>query len=205
MDQGAFALISDKAVKTSERYYGQRAKEYDKQRSWKPKWKAEEKAVRDLLDPLKDGTRILDIPCGTGRFIPLYVRFDATCLDISNEMLAQVFRNRVPFTTSLVCSRGDIFDIDLPDKSIDVSLSIRFMNLIKPDDMKLALKELARVTRATIAFTMRIGDVGPGHYHSPQKLPDVRSALPRWNVTARAMHEESYLFVVCHCDGSEIV
>ncbi len=201
MDQGAFALISEKAVKTSERYFGQRAKEYDKQRSWKPKWKAEEQAVRELLEPLKAGTRILDIPCGTGRFIPLYKRFAAICLDVSEEMLLQV--RGEPDCSSLQVRTGDIFDIHLPDKSIDVSISIRFMNLIKPSDMKLALKELARVTRATIAFTMRIGDVGPGHYHSPQKLSDVREAIPLWSVTARALHEESYLFVTCHCDDSE--
>lgn len=137
-DIGA-AIIRDK-------YYGRVAELYD-HRSGSPKWRAEDAAMQRFLDRIGSGS-VLDIPVGTGRFLHAYkVRgMSAIGMDISPDMLAQA-RLKMPDADLRV---GDIMEIDLPDKSVDVVTAVRILSWLTVPEVRLALAEVARVSRTWI-------------------------------------------------------
>jgi ubiquinone/menaquinone biosynthesis C-methylase UbiE len=185
---------SEKAVRTEERYRGVIASEYEQRRSQKPKWKAETAVITDMLKDKPAGTEVLDIPVGTGRFLPLYdeLGFDMIGMDINEEMLAEARKKGMH---DLRC--GDILNIDLPDDSVDLALAIRIVNLIRPPDMQRALRELQRVSRFEVIFNVRTGDVRPGHFHDPQNIEDIEAALlPGWYIAEnREIHEPDFRMI----------
>ena len=73
------------------KYYDEVAKGYDAKRQDSPKWKEEDRIVKDFMATLKTGAKVLDIPCGSGRFIPYAElrKFHYTGVDISDDMLAE--------------------------------------------------------------------------------------------------------------------
>lgn len=188
-------MISAKAQSTAKRYFGDRARDYEANRAGQPKWEGEDRAVKEFLSQFPAGTSVLDIPCGTGRFFDFYAerRFKAVGMDISDEMIRIARqKNNVP------CRVGSIFDIELPDNSIDVAIAIRFMNLIEASDMRLALLELQRVASKKVAFTLRIGEERKGHYHSARSLDDIILA-DGWQIESNnRIHQDTYrLIVLC--------
>jgi ubiquinone/menaquinone biosynthesis C-methylase UbiE len=202
MDQAAPEALSAKAQKTAERYRGKTAREYDERRSWKPKWKAEDRVISAMLKPMAVGRKVLDIPCGTGRFFPLYAlkQFRVTAMDINEDMLAQA-RAKGPFE-GVEIRRGNIFAIDLPDNAVELALAIRIVNLIKPPDMQKALKELQRVASSEIIFNVRTGDVRPGHFHDPQKIEDIEEALSDdWRIAENVEIHEPDFRMIRLCNG----
>ena len=201
MDSAAPAL-SAKAAKTAARYQGNTAREYEQRRNWKPKWKAENRVIEAMLKDKHGGLRVLDCPCGTGRFFHLYAAkcFKVTALDINEDMLTEA-KLKGPFD-NIEIRRGDIFNIDLADNAVELALAIRIVNLIKPPDMQRALKELQRVTAAEIIFNVRTGDVRPGHFHDPQKIDDIEAALlPGWRIAENVEIHEPDFRMLRLCNG----
>lgn len=194
MDLAAQSGLSGKAEKTAKRYQGRTARDYEAMRSWKPKWKAENRVIDGMLAEMPNGLRVLDCPVGTGRFLPLYAlkQFTVTGIDINEDMLA-VAREKGPIE-GVELRRGSIFNLDMPDNSFDLALVIRIVNLIKPDDMARALKEVQRVTAGQIILNVRTGDVRPGHFHDPQKIEDIEAALlPGWRIAENVeIHEPDF-------------
>jgi len=201
VDQGSSAL-SPKAAKTAARYQGNTARDYEARRSWKPKWKAENRVIEAMLANMPNGLRVLDCPVGTGRFLPLYVlkQFTVTGIDINQDMLA-VAREKGPFE-NIELRRGSIFELGMPDNSFDLALVIRIVNLIKPADMQQALKEVQRVTSSEIILNVRTGDVRPGHFHDPQKIEDIEAALlPGWRIAENVEIHEPDFRMLRLCSG----
>jgi ubiquinone/menaquinone biosynthesis C-methylase UbiE len=192
VDQG-LSVLSDKALKTAARYYGDKADKYDLKRQGQAKWQREGQMVERLLEEWPRGSQILDIPCGTGRFIPFYERmeFEAMCLDVSKEMLEQAIKRRRSSWTTV--KQGSIYDLALADQSVDVSVCIRFLNLIEESDLVLAFEELQRVTRYTIIANVRVGANDLRRYHSPQRIEAIEGALAGWRIAGNeAVHDEGY-------------
>lgn len=201
MDSAAPAL-SAKAAKTAARYQGKAARDYEQNRNWKPKWKAENRVIEEMLSKMPNGIRVLDCPVGTGRFLPLYAlkQFTVTGIDINEDMLA-VAREKGPIE-GVELRRGSIFDLDMPADSFDLALAIRIVNLIKPADMQKALKELQRVTSSEIILNVRTGDVRPGHFHDPQKIEDIEAALfPGWRIAENVEIHEPDFRMLRLCNG----
>jgi ubiquinone/menaquinone biosynthesis C-methylase UbiE len=190
-------LISDMARKTAEKYRGNIAATYDAQRAGQVKWEAEDRIVREMLADLPAGTEVLDIPVGTGRFLPLYEAkgFKAIGMDISADMLARAKAKQ----SNAELRKGDIFKIDLPDKSVDVVLAIRIMNLIDHKDMHISLCELQRVARSRIIFNLRVWKEGT-KYRRPQKMGSLLDAIqPGWAIMQdREIHQDDFrMFMLC--------
>jgi len=142
------------AAVTRETYRGEKAATYDEARDREAKWRREHDAVTEFLQGAA-GT-VLDIPVGTGRFLSLYreLGLEAVGFDVSDEMLSLARQK----DAAARLDQGDIFGIPLPNKSVDTAVCVRLLNLITEDEMVMAIKELARVTRDRMILSIRTGD-----------------------------------------------
>ena len=174
---------------SEQKYSGDTAKIYDVKRELQPKWQGENDIVERMLRGLPAGLRVLDIPVGTGRFIPLYERmgFSVLGLDISKDMLTQAEKKVTGAAVEL--REGDILNIDLPDHVCDISVCVRLFRWISPEEVQTALRELQRVTRKTIIFNARIAN---HPYARPMSLIK-GSLLPHWKIEQEIEIEPDYI------------
>lgn len=109
--------------------------------------------------PRASEARLLDLPCGAGRFAPLaaarvgaYVAGDHSpaMLDLTRAALAEAgLAERLVGTVTC-----DARHIDLPDAHVDTALCIRLLHHFPDrDDRVQILKELHRVTRGPLVTT----------------------------------------------------
>jgi SAM-dependent methyltransferase len=129
------------------RYSGRNAAEYDARRRDSERYRIEQEALAKLLSSIAPKT-VLDIPIGTGRFLPLYAArgIKVTGVDLSEDMLAVA---RAKSTLDLVSLRlGDALDPhtfgNLADK-FDAVVSVRFLNWLSPGEMQIALQNFAGI------------------------------------------------------------
>lgn len=92
------------------------------------------------------GTVILDVPVGTGRFLPTYAERGSRVIgiDASADMLTEA-RKKAGGTVELHV--GDITRLNLADDSVDVAVCIGLFYLLDEPTMKRALGEIMRVSR----------------------------------------------------------
>jgi len=71
-------------------YYKDIASNYEKKRKKQAWWHVEQEQMAQLLDQLPDGMSVVDIPFGTGRFVPMYRKkgFKIAGLDASEDMIS---------------------------------------------------------------------------------------------------------------------
>ena len=195
MDRPASMLerVSGKARMTAVRYFGEKALRYETKRAGTPKWAGEDRKVREYLLDLPEGTTILDIPCGTGRFFQFYRErgFKVLGIDISPDMIAEAQKH---VGDDIKLKIGSIFNIGLSE-AFDVVICTRFLNLIEAEDVKRVLAEMQRVAKYRIIFTLRVRQTNPsGHYHSPHSISLVEeSLLPEWKIGRNEpMYQEDY-------------
>ena len=106
--------------------------------------------VRALLAPyLREGVRLLDVPCGAGRLRPgLEGVGSYTGLDVSPEML-QAAANRGGRLL-----RGTVEALPFRDDAFDVVVSCRLLHHFPDDgDVVAALAELGRVAERAVLFS----------------------------------------------------
>jgi ubiquinone/menaquinone biosynthesis C-methylase UbiE len=135
-------------------YYGSHAQTYDERRSKTKRWQRENNSVAKLLARIPDGASVLDVPFGTGRFVPYYRdrKFDITGVDLSDAMMNEFVRS-AGGTDALSALRisllkADARELDFPDNTFDACVCVRFLqNIVSFGDAKLVLKELARVSK----------------------------------------------------------
>jgi len=113
----------------------------------------EKQAVLDALGPV-DGTEILEIACGTGRFTTMLAERGANIvgLDISEPMLQQG-RDRARsagVADQLAFLRGDAERLPFPDDRFDAVLAMRFFHIA--DTPETFLSEMRRVSREQVFF-----------------------------------------------------
>lgn len=143
---------------TSKKYHGRMASTYEPNRTKQQRWHLENDAVRRFLSPLRP-RRLLDVPCGTGRFFSLYdalrVR-KVIAVDVSDEMLAQATER------AHACKRANIaFACDdvrtMRIKPVDVSVCVRFLDLIDESAMRGVMVKLMKTSTQAIICTIRFG------------------------------------------------
>lgn len=134
-------------------YLGEAASTYEARRKGKALWRQEDQILLRILQETSPQETVLDIPVGTGRFLPFYRdhQLRVVGIDLSADMLAIA----KPRGHDAVLKRGDIRNIPAGDKSVDVSICFRLLYFMKLGDVKKALRELARVTRKRIVFSAR--------------------------------------------------
>jgi ubiquinone/menaquinone biosynthesis C-methylase UbiE len=131
-------------------YVGDVAANYERDRTGEPLWQTEQLWVSSLVQTWPRGSSVLDVPVGTGRFLPIYQQFgmEATGIDTSADMLAAARAKGTEARLFL----GDAGKIDLPAKSVDYSVCWRLTHLVPPDALNAIVAELARVTRRRVVI-----------------------------------------------------
>lgn len=135
-------------------YRGEVAAKYEKSRR-NPKWEAEQAAVSHFLSKIGKSSRVLDIPVGTGRFIPVYEQFGlaGVGMDVSPAMLAEAQKkvrgDKIELRT------GDIRHIDADAETFDCVVCMRFLNWIDLALLGEVLTELRRVSKKNLIVGIR--------------------------------------------------
>jgi ubiquinone/menaquinone biosynthesis C-methylase UbiE len=148
------------AEHTAKKYAGKMAENYEDKREKQERWDIENNIVTKMLTELvkiHQHKIVLDAPVGTGRFLKLYRKLGLHGIgyDSSTAMLGLAKRKRL---MPLKLEQVDIKEMPLREKSMDVCVCIRYMDLIPEDAMHQSLKEMARVTRCHIILTIRFGE-----------------------------------------------
>ena len=140
------------------RYTGGLAHAYEAERTGGPEWPKEQVIVERFLATLPRGAALLDVPVGTGRFLPFYKTYDlrVTGLDISLDMLAAAKSKAAALGLDIALAKGDIRKIDAADKSFEAALCVRFVNWVDFAGMEAALAELSRVARSALIVSVRV-------------------------------------------------
>jgi len=136
---------------TGDIYYGARAANYDLARQKSAYWKLEELYMRKTLRALDNVGNVLDVACGTGRFIPLYseMHLNVTCLDSSIDMLNQVqLKAKGAGYSKFTLVEGMADKLPFKAAEYDLVVCFRFLSWIITADVAVdCLREIARTTR----------------------------------------------------------
>jgi ubiquinone/menaquinone biosynthesis C-methylase UbiE len=144
------AVDMGKSGAKGDSYYGKVAANYEKRRAKQGWWKVEQEEMLSLLETLPEGLSVLDVPFGTGRFVPYYVDrgFTIHGLDASIEMLSAARKSLGDNFNKCKVSVGSAMEMDFNDNQFDLLVSTRFLrDIIVAKDAKKALSEFARVTK----------------------------------------------------------
>lgn len=143
--------------KTSSKYHGAMAANYETKRKKQERWDIENAEVEKMLTKLKPKS-VLDIPCGTGRYLSVYGKLrvkEVTAVDVSSSMIALAKRKNAEKTKV----RFLVKDVrNLKATGFDVSVCVRFLDLIDEAAMLGVIKKLMGVTTGAIICTIRLGD-----------------------------------------------
>jgi len=106
----------------------------------------EDQLLLRLLEPVR-GERVLDIGCGTGRHLSMFLELglDVTGLDASPHMLA-IAREKLGHRAELY--QGLAEDLPFEDNSFDIATLITTLEFV--DDVQKALQEACRVANKRI-------------------------------------------------------
>jgi ubiquinone/menaquinone biosynthesis C-methylase UbiE len=153
------------------------AKDYEAARASSKKWASEQAILEEICAGIPKGSTVLDIPCGTGRLAGMFEANGLTGIgmDINADgPMCNLARER-----GMDVRYGDATSIPLVGKSVDASFCIRLLNWLSEDDTVRALRELQRVTREKITFTIRVAE-----HPRARSIQLVESALDGWRIAA---------------------
>jgi len=117
---------------------------------------AERHLVDDLLGRLGIRGPVLDVPCGTGRFVPVFAARGCEVLagDVSAEMLALARRTAAMTGAPCRCLTLDARRLPLPDNAVDLAFAMRLLHRVRdPAERSAVLAELGRVSRRWVLFS----------------------------------------------------
>jgi SAM-dependent methyltransferase len=147
------------AEATRKKYRGKYAADYVPVRAPQRRWKLENDWVRQLMQDARG--RVLDAPCGTGRFGELWTDLDLTAVgvDFNEDMLKQVNRGELKGGGYESLLRRDIVEYcgNLPDKAYESACCVRFLDLVEEETMRDVVRQLCRVTSDRVVLTIRLG------------------------------------------------
>lgn len=145
-------------VLNADRYHGEIASSYLANRTGEGKWQRENDVLEQLLSDSSEGSSVLDVPFGTGRFVELYLakKMRVSGLDISPDMLAAAKQALGDTFDRCDTAVGSADRLPYEDKSFDLIVSCRFFSLVTHEMAKRILAEFRRVGRSRIILTIRI-------------------------------------------------
>ncbi len=136
------------------------AADYDAHRFTSPSRRRRNKkkwaAIQAALGRTRDVRRVLDMPCGTGRFTGDLTAqgYEVFGSDISLEML-KVAQVAGEGTAAIGYVQADAEALPLAARSVDCVISIRFMLHVDKEGRRKILNEMRRVTRRWLIIDYR--------------------------------------------------
>ena len=134
-----------------EAYTGVIAEKYEEDRVCESIWDKEQEYVAGFIASLSGSETILDLPVGTGRFLPLFGAkgLRVIAADISTDMLAEAKR-KIAAEGNVAFQIEDVEKLSLADNACDHVVCWRLAHLLQPSELEQAIFEFSRVTRQTI-------------------------------------------------------
>jgi len=131
-------------------YVGQRVRTYERLRAAQPEWTRERAIIAAALTAMRPGDTVLDVPVGTGRFLPLYAErgLSVTGVDLSPDMLAEARRKPTGARLLVGDVCGDL--VKLLGGFVDYAVCLRLLNWLTPFEAERAVGQLLRVTRTAV-------------------------------------------------------
>ena len=133
-----------------DRYYNDTAFRYERKRMRQDWWHVEQREMRSLLDTLPTELSVVDVPFGTGRFVPFYAElgYKIAGLDVSYDMLAAAKQALgEELYDQCTCVTGDAAKLPYADEQFNLIVSTRFLrDIVLFGTAKTMLAEMARVT-----------------------------------------------------------
>jgi ubiquinone/menaquinone biosynthesis C-methylase UbiE len=185
-------------------YHGDVAKGYLEKRLQQQSWHREQEIVRELIQELPLGMKVLDVPFGTGRFVDMFLErnMDIYGVDISQDMLNAAKEALGPAYDRCKVHLGSAEKLPYDDKFFDLVVCFRFFGLISFAMARNVLREIHRVLRdkAIIRVPVRNDSVllenrKPKSYESVQGQLSEQELLAMFNdfgfdvVTTRTIEE----------------
>ncbi len=136
--------------------------------------------VHNFLQTLPDGISILDVPFGTGRFVPYYLEKDMKVygLDSSPEMLGAAREILGEDFKKCETVAGDAAQLPFEDNFFDLVVCFRFLQSIIPYRVvKTVLKELHRVTRSQALLELKVRHESLKDARHPKENKSIRDTL----------------------------
>jgi ubiquinone/menaquinone biosynthesis C-methylase UbiE len=133
-------------------YTAEVASNYEQDRQVEAHWWKEDAFVQEYFRD-RPAPRLLDIPVGTGRFLPHYKRAQSVVgVDVSEDMLIEARRKLplLPAGAEGSVERGDVFALRFDDHAFTHAVVWRLFHLIPPALVAGAIAELCRVTDGEI-------------------------------------------------------
>ena len=139
-------------------YHGDVAKDYLTKRLQQESWHVEQAVVRELLRQIPDGTIVLDVPFGTGRFVDMFLekRMSVYGIDISQDMLDAAREALQSSYDKCRIKLGSAESLPYQDEFFDVVVCFRFFGLISFEMAKKVLAEIHRVTKNQGKLIIRV-------------------------------------------------
>jgi SAM-dependent methyltransferase len=134
------------------------ASSYEKDRMVEGIWRKEQEYAEKVIQAMPDGSRVLDLPVGTGRFFEYFQarNIQVVGVDISESMLQEAARKIA--STSIELCLGDARALDYPENAFDFVLCWRLLHLLPSDVLREVICELARVTSGKLYFQVYVRD-----------------------------------------------
>ena len=142
-------------------YVGEIAEHYIEKRKQDKKWRWENQIVEDFITAnTKMGQTVLDVPVGTGRFLPIYRKagLKVIGIDISGDMLKEARKLLDSHEEEIKLLQGDAEKLQLGDHSVDYAVCVRLATLLPRSVLAAAISEFARVTKYKILLQARVSD-----------------------------------------------
>lgn len=114
----------------------------------------EQDFAKELLSRIGPDSKVLDVPCGSGRFVPVFSNAAKMyAVDINEGMLAEA-KEKAPDAENCEFMLGSILEIPLAKESVDLVFCMRLLHHVAtPEERSAIFKELCRVSKKWVAIT----------------------------------------------------
>ena len=196
-----------KDLPVSRVYFKKAASSYDRVRNRDKTTICDNRAIQTFLEGVKSESRILDVPCGTGRSIPLIGKNKLlyTGVDISADMLniCRIKASELPRSNLI---KADARALPFLEQEFDHLICFKFLKWLPSDEIVFqVLKEFRRVVKGTLLLNIK---VKPQNVKMNRKeiLDRVRKFLDRYRLgtTARCIDQKNFE-EMCVSAGFQIV
>lgn len=116
--------------------------------------KMEKDFARSLFNRVGRDASVLDVPCGSGRFLDIFQNVSRLEMRDVSEHMVGVAAEKAASLDHVNVKVGDITALDLPDAWADLTFTMRLFHHMPHDELRgRVFVELARVSRRYVAVT----------------------------------------------------